>query len=264
MSPRPHVTLIGWHAEEAAERAAALRAAGYEVGIFEPQAGLPSLLSPLPEAFVVDLGRLPSQGRDVAVWLRQRPASRPLPLVFLGGVPAKVERLRALLPDAVYAPWDDAAAAVARGLANPPVDPVVPGAMDAYAGTPLPKKLGIKAGATVALLNAPADFERTLGELPAEVRLKTSARGAADLILLFARSRSELIRRFPAASRALRRGGGLWLAWPKKSSILAGDLTQADVRRFGLERDFVDYKIARIDDTWAGLLFARRRPPPGD
>jgi hypothetical protein len=52
--------------------------------------------------------------------------------------------------------------------------------------------------------------------------------------------------------------GGLWIAWPKKTSPLAGDLTQPEVRRFGLAAGWVDYKVCAIDDTWSGLLFARR------
>jgi hypothetical protein len=66
-------------------------------------------------------------------------------------------------------------------------------------------------------------------------------------------------RRFPAAAHCLAAGGGLWIAWPKKASGVATDLTQAVVRSFGLGSDFVDYKICAIDETWSGLLFARRK-----
>ena len=130
--------------------------------------------------------------------------------------------------------------------------------MSGYSGTPLPKKLGIKPGSTVALLSPPDDFLRTLGELPDGVRLKTSARGKADLILLFARSVAQLRRRFPAAERALAAGGGLWLCWLKKASGVPTDLTEAAVRGWGLDRGLVDYKIAAIDAEWSGLKFARR------
>ncbi|MCP4662787.1 MAG: DUF3052 domain-containing protein [bacterium] len=131
--------------------------------------------------------------------------------------------------------------------------------MDGYSGTPLPKKLGIRAGSVVALLGAPAGFERKLGELPEGVRLKKQARGHADVILLFARSRANLEARFPAAARALAEGGGLWIVWPKKASGVASDLTLPAVRAFGLGSGFVDYKICAVDETFSGLLFARRR-----
>jgi hypothetical protein len=131
--------------------------------------------------------------------------------------------------------------------------------LDGYSGTPLPKKLGVRAGAVVTLLGAPPGFERKLGALPEKVRLKRQARGKANLIVLFLKSRAELDRRFPVAARALAEGGGLWIAWPKKASGVTTDLTQATVRRFGLGAGFVDYKICAIDETWSGLLFARRR-----
>jgi hypothetical protein len=130
--------------------------------------------------------------------------------------------------------------------------------MDSYAGTPLPRKLGIRAGATVALLGAPPGFERTLGPLPGGASLRRDARRPAAVVLLFAASSAALARRFPTVARAVADGGRLWIAWPKRASGAATDLTQAGVRAFGLERGFVDYKISAIDATWSGLCFARR------
>ena len=121
--------------------------------------------------------------------------------------------------------------------------------MEAYSGTPLPKKLGVREGAVVALL----------GALPVGVRLQEQARSRAHLIVLFAKSRAELERRLPAAIRALAEGGRLWVAWPKKASGVAARLTQADVRSVGLGAGLVDYKVCAIDATWSGLCFARRR-----
>ena len=83
--------------------------------------------------------------------------------------------------------------------------------------TPAPRKLGIKPDTVIALLGAPEGFEEVLEPLPETVRIKRSARGAANLILLFARSRADMERRFPAAARCLAEGGGLWIAWPKKA-----------------------------------------------
>jgi len=212
-----------------------------------------------PDAFVIDLSRLPSQGRDMGLWLRQRKATRGVPIVFVGGEPAKVARARKLLPDAVFTEWKRIRGDLRRALQAPPEKPVVKETMAGYSGTPLPKKLGIKADRVVALLGAPAGFERTLGELPEKVRIRRQARGRADIILLFSKSQADLARRFPAAARALAEGGGLWIVWPKKTSGIASDLTQTEVRAFGLARRFVDYKICAVDATWSGLLFARRR-----
>lgn len=253
--------LVHWNAAEARERLQRLRRAGHDVRHLAPQGGpgLRALCRELPDAFVIDLSRLPSNGCAVAVLLRQQKATRRIPIVFAGGEPEKVARVRRLLPDAVYTAWSGMGRALHRAIKNPPASPVVPATMDAYSGTPLPKKLGIRADSVVALLGAPPGFERTLGKLPEGVRVCWQARSRTHLIVLFVKSRGELERRLPAALRALAEGGRLWIAWPKKASAVAASLSQTDVRRVGLGAGWVDYKICAIDDTWSGLCFARRR-----
>ena len=254
------VLLVHWNAAEAAERAERLRRAGHEVAFHAEQGGkgLRKLRDDPPEAFVIDLGRIPSHGGAFGTWLRQQKATRHVPIVFVGGKPDKVARVRAQLPDAVYAEWSRIRGALRRAVLKPPAKPVVPGTMDGYSGTPLPKKFGIRENDAVALLGAPKRFEKTLGALPHGVRLRWQARGRLDVILLFADSRAELTRRFPAAKRALAAGGKLWIAWPKQASGVATDLTQRDVRSFGLGAGLVDYKICSIDETWSGLCFTPR------
>lgn len=255
------ILLVHWHAGEALERAGRLRRLGHAVETYNATGGegLRALGDDPPDAVVIDLGRLPSHGREVGGFLRRQKATRGVPLVYVGGAPAKVAQTRKLLPDAVYTDWRGIGAAGERALARPPAKPVVPGTMAGYSGTPLPKKLGIKPGAAVALVDAPDDFAATLGPLPDGVRLRRGARGPAQVVLLFARSQADLARRFPAATRALADPGALWLAWPKKASGVASDLGEREIRAFGLERAFVDYKICAIDDTWSGLCFSRRR-----
>ncbi|MGE5047397.1 MAG: DUF3052 domain-containing protein [Deltaproteobacteria bacterium] len=123
--------------------------------------------------------------------------------------------------------------------------------MAGYSGTPLPRKLGIKDDSRVRLVGEPDGFARALGVLPRR-------RGEADVIVLFARDARELSRSFPAARKALRQDGGLWLAWPKKASGVSTDLTEALVRGFGLSQGLVDNKVCAIDDTWSGLRFVVR------
>jgi CheY-like chemotaxis protein len=255
------VIFIHWNTAEAKERVKLLRVAGYAAELLVPQGG--ASLRPLrenpPHAFVIDLSRLPSQGCAVAVALRQQESTRRVPLVFVEGEPEKVERVRGLLPDAEYTEWARIGPALRRAIKNPPSKPSVPGTMASYAGTPLVKKLGIRVGALVALLGAPARFERKLGKLPSGVRLQSRAKGGTNLVLLFAKSRADLARRFPGAARGLAKGGGMWLIWPKKASGMSTDLTQSAIREFGLAAGFVDYKICAVDEKWSGLLFARRR-----
>jgi len=263
MRAMSRIVLVHWKKEEARERAARLRKAGHRVATHtEEQAGgvgLRDYRERPPDAFVIDLGRLPSHGTAVATFLRQQKATRAVPLVFVGGAPEKVGRVRGLLPDAVYTEWRRIRGDLKRALNNAPTQPVVPGTMAGYLGRPLPKKLGIKQGSLVALVGAPKGFEKTLTALPEGVRLQKGLRGRPNLILLFCRSQAELKKKFTAAARALAEGGGVWLAWPKQSSGMATDLNGNWVRAFGLGRKFVDYKVCAIDETWSGLLFARRR-----
>jgi hypothetical protein len=128
-----------------------------------------------------------------------------------------------------------------------------------YSGTPLPKKLGIRAGDRVALLRAPAGFEaETLGELPPDVSVRRRARGPLDVIVAFVRTRSELERGLQAWPRALDPAGGLWIAWPKRSSGVATDLSDGSVREAGLATGLVDNKVCALDATWSGLRFVVR------
>jgi len=213
-----------------------------------------------PEAVVIDLSRLPSQGRDVGVAVRKHKATRHVPLVFVDGETAKVDRVKQTLPDAVYTAWSRIQSALKRAIARPPTEPVVPqSSMEGYAGTPLPKKLGIKVGSVVVLIGAPPEFERTLGELPDDVTLRRHNRGRRDLTIWFTRSPKDLRRRIERMGNAAG-DGGLWIVWPKKSSVEATDLTQALVRKIGLDAGLVDYKICAVDETWSGLKFTRRRP----
>jgi hypothetical protein len=130
--------------------------------------------------------------------------------------------------------------------------------MAGYSGTPLPKKLIIKDGNTVALLGAPEGFEAKLVPLPPAVKLLHRLHGPAEVILLFADSRQALEDRFRTACNHLEPKGRLWVAWPKKASGIVTDINENFIREYGLEQAFVDYKVCAIDETWSGLCFARR------
>jgi hypothetical protein len=256
----PRVRLIHWNAAEAEERIARLRAAGYEVEYGETTPGaLRDCLNNPPAAFVIDLSRMLSQGRDVAMALRSRKTTRHTPLVFVEGEPEKVERIKRQLPDAVYTTWGRIRSSLKQAIAKPPANPVVPESnLAGYSGTPLPKKLGIKPNSTVALVGAPKDFERTLGELPEGVKFKKQANGQCDLIIWFIRMRAELYDQIKEMGE-LTGAGGIWIAWPKQASGLATDLNQNVVRETGLASGLVDYKVCAIDATWSGLKFAQRK-----
>src|SRR5437773_5865793 len=105
--------------------------------------------------------------------------------------------------------------------------------MAGYSGKPLVQKLGIKPGTTIAILNAPKGYERTLGKLPSVTR-KSNARTAIDFVQFFTTEKRELERRFDPLARALSPAGTLWISWPKTASGVPADLTEAVLRERGL------------------------------
>lgn len=256
------VFVVHWNESECAARAGKVQSFGHAVVPHcrhDDGAALTQQFSAAPpDAIVIDLSRLPSHGRAIATWIRERKALRHVPIVFVPGDADKTERLRQTFPDATFATWRRMKSALRKAIAAPPQDPVVPKAPD-YSGTPLPKKLGIRPGAAVVFVRAPMGFGDTLGELPTGVDVKSRLEGELDCVVLFCRSRAELQRDFPRAQRCLGPRGGLWVAWPKKASAMITDLSDGVVRAIGLDCGLVDNKVCAIDATWSGLRFAQRR-----
>jgi hypothetical protein len=127
-----------------------------------------------------------------------------------------------------------------------------------YSGTPLPRKLGIGDGSRLLLVDAPADFRATLGQLPPGVELLAPGASEVDVVVVFVLELARLRAQFASLAAALQPAGGLWVAWPKRSSGVATDLTDNVVREFGLEAGLVDNKVCAIDATWSGLRFVWR------
>jgi CheY-like chemotaxis protein len=256
----PRIRFIHWKPSEAENLVNKLKTAGFNVE-FEPFSNkiMQADRETPPDVIVIDLNRIPSQGRDLGITYRTYKGTRLCPIVFVGGDPKKVADIRTILPDAHYATWSNINEAIDLAISTPSLDPVVPDSrMQGYAGAPLTKKLGIKEDSVVALVDAPEGFEKTLGVLPSGVRLRKSARGKSDLTLWFITTQKGLQKRI--GKMGTRAGnGGLWIIWPKKASGLSSDLTQNVVRQTGLDAGLVDFKIASIDDTWSGLRFTIRK-----
>jgi len=132
--------------------------------------------------------------------------------------------------------------------------------MAGYSGTPLAKKLGIKAGHQLALVRAPPDFEKTLADLPENVRVQPGLAGKAplDVIVAFVSKRAELERGLPSLRRRMAPACGLWIAWPKKASGVPTDMTENVIREIALPTGLVDNKVCAIDETWSGLRLVIR------
>src|ERR1700674_1054694 len=101
------VRLVCWNPELAQERARLLQQAGVDVDAspLKPASVIGHFRASSPAAVLIDLDRLPSHGREVAVALRTSKSTRHIPIVFAGGVPEKVERIRQELPDAFFTDW---------------------------------------------------------------------------------------------------------------------------------------------------------------
>ncbi len=254
------IRLAAWKKEEGDPKCQELLRLGFQVvyEALDPGSLLQIVKKEQPAALVIDLDRSPAAGRDVGVAVRIRASTRHIPLVFAGGTPEKIVGVRKLLPDAGYGSWEEVGGVLRDILDNPPTDPVVPdSALAGYSGTPLPKKLNIKAGECVLLVEAPDSFRGTLGPLPEGVQLVRRFSSKVGLILWFVTSRraleKDISKWVPRVGKA-----GIWIIWPKLSSGVASDLRQGLVRTAGLDSGLVDYKIAAIDDIWSGLKFALR------
>ena len=129
-----------------------------------------------------------------------------------------------------------------------------------YSGTPLPKKLGIKAGHRVLLDGAPAGFEEDLlVPLPDDVVVhRRAGRAPYDVVVAFRPDAASLGRDFERDIARTTTAGGLWIAWPKKSSGIVTDITEDVVRERALAAGVVDVKVCAIDATWSGLKLVRR------
>lgn len=131
--------------------------------------------------------------------------------------------------------------------------------MAGYSGTPLIKKLGVKSGDRLLLISTPENYENLIELWPDDVVLFLLKNAKnVDFIHFFTREKAELEVTFPLIKQKLKKGGGLWVSWPKRSSKLIKDLNGNDVRRIGLENGLIDVKVCAVDEDWSGLKFMYR------
>jgi hypothetical protein len=131
--------------------------------------------------------------------------------------------------------------------------------MVGYSGTPLARKLGIKDGSRVALLGAPEGFDDELAPLPDDVTVLRRLGADIDVAVLFVTERRDLERRFDAVAKAVFPAGGFWVAWPKRASKVATDLTEDVLREVALPKGLVDNKVCAVTQVWSGLRLVWRK-----
>jgi hypothetical protein len=256
------VRLICWKEDLARERAALLKAARLEVDASPLNTSrlIGHIMQNPPAAIVIDLDRMPSHGRAVAVVLRRSTSARRIPLVFAGGADEKVARIRQELPDAVFAPWSGIALSVRRAIKSAPAEPVTPRPLiERNESSGLVRKLGLKPGTICALLQAPEGFEERIDDLPENFEFQPKIAANTTLAIWFVRTRAEMEFAADRASLRMPQGASLWIVYPKRTGRCAADFTLTDVRAAALSVGMVDYKVCAVDDDWTGLKFARRK-----
>lgn len=131
--------------------------------------------------------------------------------------------------------------------------------MAGYSGTPLAKKLGIKDGMVLHVADGPPHFAALLDPLPPAVTWKRQLRPPIDLVVAFFTRSNDIGRRWPLLIRAAGPSGTVWVAWPKRTSGVATDVTEQTFRDLLLPTGWVDTKVCAIDETWSGLKFVLRK-----
>jgi hypothetical protein len=261
------VRLICWNEADAVARARILRRAGYRVNADPPEnaGGMVRYFRELaPDAVVIDLDRLPSHGRELGLSLRASKGTSHLRLVFAGGIPAKIELVRAAISDAIFTAWDnDLAAVIERAVAQPEPPRLSSRELPKETGPgSLERKLDIKPQTHFAIVSVNRNDDSWLAELLVSIpdgAVQQRRIDAATTLALFpVATRRDLMRAFEQARSLLPPKASLWIVHPKQTSPLAADFNQDDVREAGLAHGFVDYKVCAVDKDWSALKFARR------
>jgi CheY-like chemotaxis protein len=255
------IRLIHWKAEEARAVVEALAGAGFQVDFDDSTA--PEILRALravpTDAVVIDLSRLPSHGREMAVALRGSRHTRQIPILFVDGAPEKVAAVRQMLPDAGYCERSKMAAALRKCIRQAPVNPVAPTQMmDRYAGRTAAQKLGVAAGSRVAVINAPRDYARVMGALPENVEFDEESWKGCAVTLWFVEEPDALLSALPGMKRAAA-VSKLWVAWPKKTARKDSPVNEGMIRDAAIGCGLVDYKVCSINEKWSGLCLAVKK-----
>jgi hypothetical protein len=208
----------------------------------------------LCDAVVINLNRLPSHGREVAIAMRGAKSTRHIPIVFVEGAPEKVADIRQVLPDAVYTTWAKLPAALKK--LKPLTDPIVPKQMmDRYATRTTAQKLGVKENSTITVIDPPRDYAKVLGDLPANVEIAEDPDTLSPVTVCFAHEPESL----PAILELGRRIAGktkFWICWPKGRKTGFNDIP---IRNSAVALGLVDYKVCSLDSTWSGMVFALKK-----
>jgi hypothetical protein len=122
-----------------------------------------------------------------------------------------------------------------------------------YSGTPLAKKLGIKSGFHINLVNAPEYYLQLFTDLPNDLYFGDKENVKIDFIHFFTKSKEEYTSLLPRLKDRITTNGMIWVSWPKKASKVPTDITEDIIRNYAIESGLVDIKVCAVDDIWSGL-----------
>jgi len=122
-----------------------------------------------------------------------------------------------------------------------------------YSGTPLAKKLGIKEGFKIRVVNEPEYYFELFANFPENVSILSDKKVKKNLIHFFTKEASELIDNILLLKDEIEANGMIWISWPKKASKILTDITEDTVRNFALQNGLVDIKVCAVDEIWSGL-----------
>jgi len=254
-----NIRLIHWKPSEIQEQISRLSGNGFMLNsdLFKGPEDFKKLRENPPDVIIIDLNRLPLQGRDIGITLRKYKDTRYVPLVFIEGDKIKTGKVKSLLPDALYSKWQNIESALEKAVSNPVKDPLVyKSSMEAYSGSSLNKKLGLHENMKVVLINSPKGFTEKFAMIE-NLKFVKSINAQRDVTMWFVLKKADLEKGITDIVRHVTKGG-IWIAWRKKNKIADSDLSQIIVRQAGLKYGLVDYKICSIDEIWSALKFGLR------
>lgn len=124
---------------------------------------------------------------------------------------------------------------------------------------PLAKKLGIKEGMTVLVVDAPDNYAELLKPLPPDVCFAPAFSSDIDIVHVFTNSRDGLFRKLAQAKNVIKQNGAIWVSWYKKAAKLPTEITEDTVREAAFPLGLVDVKVCAVDEKWSGLKVVIRK-----
>jgi hypothetical protein len=125
--------------------------------------------------------------------------------------------------------------------------------MAGYSTTPLAKKLGIKEGFDINLINAPEYYFDLFTDLPGGITFEDSPELKKDFIHFFVLDKDDYYTQLPELKYQIKPNGMIWVSWPKRSANVITNVTEDIIRDYALQIGLVDIKVCAVDEIWSGL-----------